>query len=89
MQKQSKNWPGVQYPLKDQNVDTQGYSRVWNIPKIKAEYFNLMWGNKKTVTGKKNTLGPVGLKKGENKLCKLTFTKRKTYVELENSNIIP
>ena len=38
---------------------------------------------------KRGTLGPVGLKKGENKLYKLTVTVRQTYFELENSNIIP
>ena len=44
------------------------------------------------MTAKKGgTPGPVGLKKGENKLglYKLTVTVRQTYVELENSNIIP
>ena len=51
-----------------------------------------MWGNIKTMTEKKRgegTLGPVGLKREKNKLYKLTVTVRQTYVELENSNIIP
>ena len=49
-----------------------------------------MWGNNKTKTAKRGgTPGPVGLKKGENKLYKLTVSVRQTYVELENSNIIP
>ena len=48
-----------------------------------------MWGNNKTMTAKKGgKLGPVGVKKGENKLYELTVTVRQTYVELENRNII-
>ena len=27
--------------IKDQNVDTQGYLRVWNIPKIKSKVYQL------------------------------------------------
>ena len=48
-----------------------------------------MWGNNKTVTAKKGTQRPVGLKNKKNKLYKLTVTVRQTYVELENNNIIP
>ena len=48
-----------------------------------------MWGKNKTRTAKKGTLGPIGLIKRENKLYKLSDTVRQTYVELENSNIIP
>ena len=47
-----------------------------------------MWGNNKTVTEKKSSLRQVGHKR-ENKLHKLTDTVRQTYIELENSNIIP
>ena len=48
--------------------------------KIKAEYTNLIWGNNKTMTAKetRGTLGPVGLKTGENKLYELTVTVRQT-----------
>ena len=57
-----------------------------------------MWGNNKTETAKKKkkkkekkrkytrTSRP---KKGRKQLYKLTVTVRQTYVELENSNIIP
>ena len=61
--------------------------------KDKSRVYQLNVGNNETVTAKKkkkkSTLGPVGLKKGENKLYKLTITVRQTYVELENSIIIP
>ena len=50
--------------IEDRNVDTQGYSEYEIIAKIKTEYTNLMWGNNKTVTAKKGTLGPAGLKRG-------------------------
>ena len=63
------------------------YRKITNeykyMPKIKAEYTN------KTTRSEKVTLGPEGLIKSENNIQTELDTVRQTYVELENSNIIP